>query len=64
MFSSVTGSEFPDFPIVATLGIIEINTIGLSKALTSETAGWQRLQRLEALEVGFLALDGILVSAR
>lgn len=29
IFSSVTESEFPDFQIVATLGIVETNSVGL-----------------------------------
>lgn len=45
MFSPVTGSQFPDFQIVASLGIVEINTgcliIYNSLALTSEITVWQ-----------------------
>lgn len=68
MFSFVTGSELPGFQIAAGLGTGEINVVGLtvavSLALTSEITGWQRFQHLEALEVEFLAMEGILVLAK
>lgn len=57
-----------NFETVASLGSGEINTARLtthiSLVLTSEITVWQRFQHLEALEVEFLATEGILVLAR
>lgn len=69
MFSFVSENEFLDFQTVASLGIVEINMIGLITAIglvliSKKITGWQRFQHLDALEVKFLAKERILVLAR
>lgn len=69
MFFFVTENEFLDFQTVASLGIVEVNLIGLITAISlalisKKITGWQRFQHLDALEVKFLAMERILVLAR
>lgn len=67
MFFSAIGSEVPDFQVITSLAIIEINMVHLiiyiNLALTSEITV-QIFQHLGALEAEFFAIEGIPLLAR